>query len=114
MSSRPWPARIRDILESVANIGEYTVAMSFADFVADKNTIRVVAYEFIVIGEAARHIPRDVELRYPDVPWAKMRGLRNVAIHEYFRIDVSILWETLTHDLPPLAPLLRDILERER
>ena len=114
MSSRPWPVRIRDILESVANIGQYTGEMSFAEFVADKKTIRVVAYEFIVIGEAARHIPPDVELRYPDVPWAKMRGLRNVAIHEYFRIDVAILWETLTRDLPPLVPLLRDILERER
>ena len=42
-----------------------------------------------------------------------MRGLRNVAIHEYFRIDVAILWETIAHDLPPVAALLRDILEGE-
>ena len=63
MSSRPWTVRVRDILESVANIDEHTAGMTFADFIADKKTVRAVAYEFAIIGEAARHIPAEIEQR---------------------------------------------------
>ena len=114
MSSRPWLTRLQDILQSIESIGEYTSGMTGAEFLADKKTVRAVAYEFVIIGEAARTIPAEVQRRFPDIPWAKMRGLRNVAIHEYSRVDESILRQTLTDDLPPVAARLRAILEGER
>lgn len=66
--------------------------------------------EFVIIGEAAGTIPTEVQRRFPDVPWVKMRGLRNVAIHQYSRMDESILWQTFRHDLPPVATRLRTAL----
>jgi len=48
--------------------------------------------------------------RHAEIAWHKTRGLRNLAVHEYFGIDADILWETIRHDLPPLGPLLQTIL----
>ena len=48
---------------------------------------------------------------YPHIPWAEMRGMRNVLIHEYFLVSVPILWRTATQNLPPLVPDLQSILD---
>ena len=114
MSPERWTARLEHILVSIANIQSFTEGMAFDAFASDTKTARAVAYEFAVIGEAARNVPAEVQRRYREIPWAEMQGMRNVVIHEYARVNVNVLWDTLTHDLPPLIPLLRDILERER
>jgi hypothetical protein len=79
-------------------------------FRADEKTVDAVVRNLVVIGEASRHIPEDVEQRHPGIPWDKMRGIRNVVAHEYFGVDAGILWETARHDLPPLRPLLERLL----
>ena len=114
MSPERWTVRLEHILESIANIRSFTEGMSFDAFAADKKSVRAVAYEFAVIGEAARNVPAEVQQRHPEIPWGEMQGMRNVVIHQYNRVNVKVLWDTLTHDLPPLVPLLRDILECER
>jgi uncharacterized protein with HEPN domain len=55
-----------------------------------------------IIGEAANYIPEDIQSRYTDIPWAQMRGIRNLLIHEYFGVDTDIIWQTITDDLPDL------------
>ena len=87
--------RIEDILDSVAAIQEFTRGMTFETFTADRRTIHAVIWNFTIIGEAARYIPPEVEARYPDVPWARMRGMRNVVVHEYPRVVVRTVWDTL-------------------
>jgi uncharacterized protein with HEPN domain len=113
MSARDWRGRIEDILEAIGNLQEYVEGMSREKFAADKKTARAAAYDVGVIGEAARTIPPDVRARWPEVPWEKMQAIRNVVVHEYFRVDVDILWHTITGDLPPLVPFLRSMLERD-
>jgi uncharacterized protein with HEPN domain len=105
--------RIEDILEAIDEIVSFTDGMTFETFAADRRTARAVLYDFVIIGEAARHVPSEVEARHPSVPWGKMRGMRNVMVHEYPRIVLRTVWDTLQEDLPPLVPLLRDVLERE-
>ena len=65
----------------------------------------------MIIGEAAVHVPEDICLRHPEVPWYDMRGMRNFVVHEYFRADDSIIWDTVQVDLPPLPDLLNKIIE---
>jgi len=67
-------------------------------------------HNLIVLGEASRHIPSAIEAKHPEVPWEKMRGIRNVVVHEYFGVDAEILWQTARSDLPPLLPLLERVL----
>jgi len=86
--------------------------MTFEDFANDPRTIRAVAYEFITIGEAARAIPVDIPSRYPNIPWAKMQRIRNILVHEYFRLDEEILWTAAQDDIPTLIESLEDILKQ--
>lgn len=113
MPHRNWKVRIDNMLEAIAEILEFTESMSLPDFVADRRTLRAVERGFEIIGEAARHVPPDVESRYPLVPWARMRGMRNVVIHDYSTVDPAVLWDTAQRELPPLIPLLQEILEKE-
>lgn len=113
MSPRLWRRRLEDILESSANIQSYIEGASLETFVDDKKTVRAVAYEMVVIGEAVRQISPTVRQRFPQIPWAQMQAVRNVAVHEYFRLDPVILWETVSRHMPVVAAALREILARE-
>ena len=111
MSPRDWMLRIEDILQAIDRITEYTRGMTWDTFRADRRTIDAVIRNIEVIGEASRHVPEHIVTRYAHIPWAEMRGMRNVLIHEYFLVSLSILWRTATHNLPPLVPELQRILD---
>lgn len=113
MSPRSWQLRIEDILSCARNIHDYTEGMSFESFLEDPKTIRAVAYEFTTIGEAARVVPPEIQERFPEVPWGRMQGIRNVLVHEYFRLDEEILWKAALEDIPPLIKALEQILKSD-
>ncbi|WP_200858967.1 HepT-like ribonuclease domain-containing protein [Syntrophotalea carbinolica] len=54
-------------------------------------------------------MPFEVQERFRKIPWAKMRGIRNVLIHEYFGVDVEVVWRTIQDDLPGLKILLMEL-----
>ncbi|MFH1733126.1 MAG: HepT-like ribonuclease domain-containing protein [bacterium] len=78
----------------------------------DRKTIDAVIMKLAVIGEAVKYIPASVQDSYPDIPWRKMQGLRNVLIHEYDRISLDVIWYVIQSDLPPLISPLTAIYER--
>jgi uncharacterized protein with HEPN domain len=110
VSPRAWRERIEDILSCARNVRDFTAGMSFEAFLDDAKTIRAVAYEFTTIGEAARTVPAEIQEQFKDVPWGRMQGIRNVLVHEYFRVDEEILWEASQEDIPPLIAALEKIL----
>jgi uncharacterized protein with HEPN domain len=65
----------------------------------------------MILGEAARHVPDDVTQGYPDIPWPQMRGMRNHIVHGYDQIDLEIVWNVVTMELPPLVPRLEKMLQ---
>lgn len=104
MPPRDWKFRIKDILGAIDNVQAYTNEMEFAAFVRDRKTIHAVIHNLTVIGEAACHLPDDILLEHPEIPWRDMRDMRNFIIHEYFGISDRIIWETVLNNLPPLYP----------
>ncbi len=84
--------------------------MTFDTFQGDAKTIKAVQLDFIVIGEAASHIPDDVQAARPEVPWHLMRAMRNRLVHVYFSVEPKIVWDTIHHDLPPLIEPLKQLL----
>jgi uncharacterized protein with HEPN domain len=107
-----WRLRIKHILSAISEIETFVSGMDDAAFRHDTLTVRAVSYNFVMIGEAARHIPTSVEQLDPRIPWPRMRGMRNVVAHEYHRVDPDELWKTITQDLETLAPLLEELLGR--
>lgn len=110
MSSREWPDRVRDILDAIAETEFFTQGMNLTDFKADMKTVKAVELNFIIIGEAARAIPDEIQKANPVVPWQLMRSMRNRMVHMYFHIDPDILWKTVKDDLPLLVPHLENLL----
>ena len=113
MSPRLWKFRITDIISSINNIRSYVAEHDFERFQADRRTFDAVIMNFIIIGEAARHIPESITKRHSNVPWRYMIDMRNFSVHEYFEVDDSTIWECIQNDLPNLPGQLREVLERE-
>lgn len=111
MPRRSWELRISDIIEAIENALDYSSGMTVEQFVADRKTIDAVVRNFIIIGEAASHLPEEIIERHLDLPWREMRDIRNIVVHEYFGVDNMIVWETLKKNLPPLLPLLKHLVK---
>lgn len=109
MQSRRWDLYLNDMIEAIERIIRYTRDLIDSEFRSDQKTIDAVIRNVIVLGEAVKKVPDSIIHEHPEVPWHKMQGLRNLIVHEYFSIDLSMLWETIRNDLPPLLPHLRQI-----
>jgi uncharacterized protein with HEPN domain len=107
---RDWRFRVRDILEAISAIADYTDGMTYEEFLADRRTRDAVLRNLTTMGESVRWIPDEVLAHHPEVPWDTLRGVRNVVVHQYFGVDTAILWETVRGDLPPLTPRLERVL----
>lgn len=110
MSSREWRHRIEDILDAIAEIQSFVAGATQEQFATDAKTLKAVAADLMIIGEAANHVPDDVQEANADVPWLVMRALRNRVVHVYFDIDPLILWDTVQNDLPKLVDPLKRLL----
>ena len=100
---------IEDILESINKINRYTKRISFEKFSQDDKTKDAVVRNFEIIGEAAKQLPEEIKNRFPDVEWKSMIDFRNVIIHEYFGIDLDIMWNIIKTKLPPLKSKIQKI-----
>ncbi len=113
------PERVEDYLDHIAEAIERATGylQSVRDLPAFKKNLQAqdaVVRNIEIIGEAVNKInstaPDFIKL-HPDLPWAKMRGMRNVAIHEYFFVDLDIVWTTVKDDLPKLKQQVDALLK---
>lgn len=105
---------MEDILQSAKKVVQYTRGMDEAEFVRNDLAFDAALWNFMISGEATRHVPLEVQRRYPEVPWAEMRGMRNLLAHEYFGASRRVVWDTVARELPSLIPLLRRIVDENR
>lgn len=102
---------INDILEAIEKIESYTKDATFEEFSQNKMAIDAVVRNFEIIGEASKNVPANIKTHYTNVPWKEMAGMRDKVIHEYFGVDLDILWKTIQQSLPKLKQSLKDILK---
>jgi uncharacterized protein with HEPN domain len=93
---------LRDILDAIAMIEQFVLGMNFDAFREDPRTIAAVERKLQIISEAAIRLGTAVEEGIPGPSWRNIRGLGNWLRHRYERIELPMIWKTLTDDLPPL------------
>ena len=84
---------LEDMLQSMNRIEEYLGELDFQKFKMNYLVVDAIIRNLEVIGEASKNIPIDIQGKYPEIPWRKMVGLRNLIAHEYFGIDYEMIWE---------------------
>ena len=113
MRMRNYKLFVEDILTAMGKIERYIEDLNYDSFVKNELVIDAVIRNLEIIGEASRNIPEDVKDRHGTLPWGRMIALRNIAAHEYFRIDLAIIWEIITENLPDTKPEVQEILDKE-
>jgi len=102
---------LEDIIEAAKALQAFVIDITEEQFLEDQKTQYAVIRCFEIIGEAANRIPKDIQKRFPEVPWSYMIGMRNKLIHNYLEISYDTLWNTLKDDIPELLKLLPLVLK---
>lgn len=100
-----------DIMDAVSKVEKFTKDMEYEDFVRDDKTIFAVIRALEIIGEAAKRLPPSVKNRYPAIPWKDIAGMRNKLTHEYFGVNLKVVWSTVKQDIPALRSLIQKLLD---
>ena len=102
--------RLLDILEAIERIEKYSIRGRGA-FEQDELIQTWIVHHLQIIGEAARALPDDFRDKYPDIPRSQIIGMRNILVHNYFGIDVDVVWAVIVNDLPDLKQKTIAIME---
>jgi uncharacterized protein with HEPN domain len=107
MSKRNDKILIEDMLDSIYKIERYIGIMMKDDFFKDEKTQDAVIRNLEIIGEASKNISSDYKNKYNMINWHEIAGLRNRVIHDYFGVDIKIIWEIVKNDIPVLKKQLK-------
>ena len=110
MSERDARLYLYEIIEACDKVAGYIQGLDEKTFLQAQLYQDAVVRNLEVIGEAAGHLPDELRTRYPDVPWRRMIGFRNIAIHAYFAVDYANVWLIAKQSLPGLLPQIQQIL----
>ena len=89
---------LNDILTAIKDIRRFTKGVSYDEIMEDKKTLYAVIRCLEILGESVKNIPESIRGKYPEIPWQEIAGMRDKLIHEYFGVDMDIIWDTLRED----------------
>jgi uncharacterized protein with HEPN domain len=105
--------RLLDILEAAKLLVTFRAGKNRADLTHDLLLQSGFLHQLFVIGEAASRLSPALKKRFPNIPWYAISGFRNYIAHEYFSLDLDIVWQTVIVDVPLLETQIREILRAE-
>ncbi|MFH1904070.1 MAG: DUF86 domain-containing protein [bacterium] len=109
MSKREDTAVVQDMKESIDRIVSYTSKMEYDDFLQDYKTQDAVIRNIEILGEAVKLLSDETKEKYPNVPWKDIAGTRDKLIHDYFGVNIDIVWDIAKNEIPSLSVYLKDI-----
>ena len=97
---------VRDAIDAI--VGYTTGGRS--EFNRDRKTQDAVVRNLEIIGEAVKRLSADLTAQHPDIPWRRIAGMRDKLIHDYFGVDLDLVWEVVRQELPTLRRRVESIL----
>ncbi|HWG85714.1 MAG TPA: DUF86 domain-containing protein [Deinococcales bacterium] len=111
MQPRDWRDRVRDIIAAAESARRFAADLPLEQFARDEQRRSAVAYQLMILGEAAGALPPEVRERIRHFPWQELRGLRNRIAHAYFDLEPSIIWAIVQDDLPTVLAEIPRLLD---
>ena len=102
---------LNDILEAIQRIEKYIEGCNFEDFSKNLMMLDAVVRNFEIIGEAAKQIPEEIKQKHREIPWKEIIGMRDKLSHNYFGVDLEIVWRTSKKRLPDLKHVIEEMLK---
>ena len=112
MIKRSYLLYLEDILDAMSKIMIYSEGIGYDDFVENTMLNEAVIRNLEIIGEASKNMPQNLRKQYPDISWKSMIGLRNIMIHEYFGVDLTIVWQIVTKNIPETKPMIEEMVKQ--
>jgi uncharacterized protein with HEPN domain len=100
--------------QALERITRYLQRQTFDTFEQNELLVDGIVRNLELLGEAAKHVPQDIRSNHPSVPWTKIAGLRDILTHQYFAVDLQIIWDVVTNQVPTLRNAIRVMLEEEQ
>ena len=107
-----WRWRVRDMVDALERVTRYTETLDEAAFRASDLVQDAVLLNLLRVGESVNYLPEDLRRLHADVPWEELKQVRHLIAHDYFGLDVGLLWQTVRVELPPVHTALRAVAER--
>jgi uncharacterized protein with HEPN domain len=111
---RDYRLYLDDIIAAIKKIEKYSKGLTIQGLKKKSLVIDGIARNLEIIGEAAKNIPYPVKEKHPDIEWKKIAGLRDILAHEYFGVDVEVLWDIIKNKLPDLKKKISRIKPKFR
>lgn len=102
--------RLQHIIDAIFEIESYLFEKEFSDFIQNSMMRFACIKQMEIIGEASNHVTDETKEKFSSIEWSQIIGMRNVFVHEYFGIDISLVWEIIKNDLPELKKKLIAII----
>jgi uncharacterized protein with HEPN domain len=102
---------LRHILDPVEKVSRYLVDVDEETFLGDTLIQDGVIRQIQIMGEAVRRVSPSLRNRYPSVPWHNIARMRSKLVHDYFGVDLLIIYDTAINDLPPLRTHVQAVLQ---
>jgi len=102
MPKRDSNLLIEDSETAISRIERYISGLNREHFLTDDKTVDAVVRNLEIIGEASRHLPEEFRERHSTIPWHKIAGLRNRIVHDYFGVDLELIWQIVSIEIPSL------------
>ena len=94
--------RIEHMIVMADSLLQFSANLTAAEYAASLEKQYAAKFAFIMLGEDAARISKEIQEKYPDIPRREIKGLRNTMAHAYNKADDEIIWETMTKDIAPL------------
>ena len=104
--------RIQHILDAISETENYLINSNFEDFIANSEKRFATIKQIEIVGEACNHLTNELKNQHSEIEWVQINGFRNISVHEYFGVNLHIVWDIAKNDLPVLKQKFTEVLNK--